>query len=67
MHHQTFGQILQSLAGCVRSILELESKDKEEYDHSKFGIVLVLDGFDQINHDALDQLIEYGIVDPKAC
>ena len=67
MHHQTFGQILQSLAGCVRSILELESKDKEEYDHSKFGIVLVLDGFDQINHDALDKLIEYGIVDPKAC
>ena len=67
LYNETFDQILQSLAGWVRSIIELERKNEQKYDHAKFGIILVLDGFDKIDPDVLEKLIEYKIVDPAAC
>ena len=67
MYNETFSQIIQSLAGCIRSILEMERKNKKRYDHGKFGIILVLDGIEKIDDEVLEKLIEFNIVDPDAC
>lgn len=41
MYQEEWYQILQSVAGCIRSVLELEEEDPEKYGADKFGIVLI--------------------------
>lgn len=41
MYQEEWYQILQSVAGCIRAILELEDLDPYTYHHEKFGIVLI--------------------------
>lgn len=41
MYQEEWYQILQSVAGCIRAILELEESDPEAYFHEKFAIVLI--------------------------
>ena len=65
MYNENFGQFLQSLAGCIRSIWELYKKNKEEYSHQKFGIVLVWDGIDKVDSEFIDQMIEFNLFDPE--
>lgn len=41
MYQEEWYQILQSVIGCIRSILELEQEDPQKYSSNKFGIVLI--------------------------
>jgi hypothetical protein len=41
MYQEEWYQILQSVAGCIRAILELEDLDPDTYSHEKFAIVLI--------------------------
>jgi hypothetical protein len=45
MYQEDWNQILQSVAGCIRAILELEDQDDETYSSKKFGIVLICGKF----------------------
>jgi hypothetical protein len=65
MYNENFGQIMQSLVGCIRSIMELRQLNPVKYSPKKFGIVLVMDGFDKFNPDVLDKLIDIGAIDAE--
>lgn len=67
MYNENFGQFLQSFAGCVRSICELYKKDPIEYNHNKFGIVLVCDGIDKLDNEFMDLMIRFNLFDPEVC
>lgn len=67
MYNENFGQILQSVAGCIRSIIELSQKNPIEYHSKKFALCLVVDGFDKIDSDVLDKSIQYNLIDPEHC
>jgi hypothetical protein len=41
MYQEEWYQILQSVAGCIRSILELEKLDPIKYRQDKFAITLI--------------------------
>lgn len=41
MYQEEWYQILQSIAGCIRAILELESIDPIKYRQDRFAIVLI--------------------------
>lgn len=41
MYQEEWYQILQSIAGCIRSILELHKDGIEEYHPDKYGIILI--------------------------
>lgn len=41
MYQEEWYQILQSIAGCIRAILELEDADPVTYSPDKFGITLI--------------------------
>ena len=41
MYQEEWYQILQSVAGCIRAILELEESNSEKYSHEKFAIILI--------------------------
>jgi hypothetical protein len=41
MYQEEWYQILQSVAGCIRAILELEDIDQVKYRQDRFAIVLI--------------------------
>jgi hypothetical protein len=71
MYQESWDQILQSIAGCVRAILELDQigKDKNhsEYTADKFGIVLICDGIDKLPGEFVEKLMQFGLFDPEVC
>lgn len=41
MYQEDWNQILQSVAGCIRTILELQASSGEDYNPERFAIVLI--------------------------
>jgi hypothetical protein len=41
MYNENFGQLMQSLAGVVRSVVELINLKKANYSAEQFGVVLI--------------------------
>ena len=62
MYNENFGQLLQSMAGCIRAIIELINLPNSNYDSEQFGIVLIWDGIDKVDNEFISKLEKYNNV-----
>lgn len=67
MYQENFGQFLQSLAGCIRSIVELVNTGGKKESGDKYAIVLICDGIDKVPGDFCEMLQKYHLFHPKPC
>ena len=67
MYNENFGQLLQSVAGCIRSIIELINLPNSDYCSEQFGIVLIWDGIDKVEDEFMSKLEKYNLFDPEIC
>ena len=59
MYNENFGQLLQSMAGCIRAIIELVNLPNSNYNSEQFGIVLIWDGIDKVDNEFISKLEKY--------
>jgi cellulose synthase/poly-beta-1,6-N-acetylglucosamine synthase-like glycosyltransferase len=67
MYNENFGQLMQSMAGVVRSVVELVNLKKSVYNSDQFGIVLICDGIDKVDQEFMDKLERHSLFDPDLC
>lgn len=67
MYNENFGQLLQSMAGCIRAVVELVNLRRSAYNSEQFGIVLICDGIDKVDQAFMDKLETYNLFDPDLC
>ena len=65
MYQEDFTQFVQSLTGCIRSIMELKMSDEQKYSPDRFGIVLIVDGIDKLPKDFALELKKFNLFDEK--
>ena len=62
MYNEKFYQFLQTMAGVIRNIAELEHHDPETY-KGRIGVVLVCDGSDKVDSDFYIKANNFGLID----
>lgn len=67
MYNENFGQLLQSLAGCIRSIIELINLPDSEYSSEQFAMVLIWDGIGKVDKEFIAKMEQYHLFDPELC
>ena len=67
MYQESFGQLLQSLAGCIRSIIEMVNTGGPEERGERYGITLICDGIDKVPKEFCEMMQKYHLFDPKIC
>lgn len=67
MYNENFGQLMQSMAGCIRAVIELVNLRKSVYSPEQFGIVLICDGIDKVDPAFMNKLEFHGLFDPDLC